>query len=132
MINLTVKCGLPACLVLAGILAACETKSAGRARANEAYLAGRLSAERAAAQNAKLEVTVHGEVTRNQVPWTRDLTLARAIVAAGYTSILNPGAIDVIRNGVTTRVSPRQLLRGEDLNLEPGDLVEIRPISEVH
>jgi hypothetical protein len=72
-------------------------------------------------------VLVRGEVKKPLVPWTENLTLARAIVAAEYTGFFDPREIRLLRKGETLKVNPRRLLRGaDDVPLEPGDIVELR------
>src|SRR5688572_26675809 len=71
-------------------------------------------------------VFVRGDVKHPAIPWTEDLTVARAIVAAEYHALFDPLRIAVIRQGRTYEIKPRDLLRGrEDFPLEPGDLVVI-------
>jgi hypothetical protein len=71
-------------------------------------------------------VTFIGEVRNQLIPWTADLTLARAIVAADYYGPGDPTTIVVIRDGQQTVYDPKKLLRGNDVLLEPKDVVEIR------
>jgi len=71
-------------------------------------------------------VLVQGDVRNAIVPWTEELTLARAIVAADYIGKWSPHSIAVIRNGRSQRISTTRLLHGDDMYLEPGDIVEIR------
>jgi hypothetical protein len=60
------------------------------------------------------------------VPWTEDLTLAKALMAAEYQSRRNPRQIIILRGGQTIPVDPNLLLNGEDVPLQAGDRVEIR------
>ncbi len=110
-------------LILACAVTACKTgtKSASPAPAAAA------PAVMMQAQDQQPTVLVRGEVRRPVVPWTEDLTLSRAIIAADYTAHLAPMSIYITRNGKSRYVSPRRLLSGtEDPQLEPGDLVELR------
>jgi hypothetical protein len=60
------------------------------------------------------------------VPWTDDLTVAKAIVAAEYVSVREPESIVVRRRGDRFFVSVTRLLQGiVDPWLEPGDTVEL-------
>jgi hypothetical protein len=71
-------------------------------------------------------VWIRGDVKHEVVPWTEDLTLARAIVAAEYKGLGDPHAIFVVRHGQTYKISPRELLRGrDDPPLEAGDMIVI-------
>lgn len=61
------------------------------------------------------------------VPWTEDLTLAAALIAAEYQGSWDPHSIFILRMGQTYRVNPKRLLSGtENPALEPGDIVEVR------
>jgi hypothetical protein len=68
-----------------------------------------------------------GPVQNPLIAWTEDLTLAEAIVAAGYVGTRDPREIIIVREGQPIRVDPEQLLHGEDVPLQPSDIVEIRP-----
>ncbi len=70
-------------------------------------------------------VTVVGEVKNKILPWTIDLTLARAVVAAEYYGAKDPNQITIIRDGHLLPVDPRQLLQGEDIPLQPRDIIEL-------
>jgi hypothetical protein len=59
------------------------------------------------------------------VLWSQDLTLAKAIVAAGYQAQTDPKQIMIVRNGQAIPVDPKKLLQGEDIPLVAGDLVQI-------
>jgi hypothetical protein len=74
----------------------------------------------------KPTVFVRGNVRNPAIPWTEDLTVARAIVAAEYNALFDPLRILVVRQGQTYEIKPRDLLRGrEDFPLDPGDLIVI-------
>ena len=106
------------------------SKSTSQARAQAAFLAGQQQSAAQATAQAQSQipsVSVHGNVRNSVVPWTEDLTLAKAIVAAVYQGRNNPKMIYVIRNGQTTEVAPRELLGGNDMPLQAGDVVEIIP-----
>ena len=112
-------------LLLALAVPSCATR-ASRTQAQAAYIAGQQQAQSMSQPQAP-SVLVRGEVKKPLVPWTEDLTLARAIVAAEYTGTFDPREILLIRKGETLKFNPRRLLRGaDDLPLEPGDIVELR------
>jgi len=71
-------------------------------------------------------VTVIGQVRNPLVPWTEDLTLAKALIAADYYAKGDPRHIVIVRKGQASNVDPKQLLAGEDVPLEAGDVVNIR------
>ena len=112
-------------LVLAAILSGCTTKSSANAAARKAYAAGQQQALERILQTRN-SVTVIGPVRNPLVPWTQDLTLAKAIVASDYYAKSNPREIVIVRNGQPVPVDPNQLLAGDDVPLEAGDVVQIR------
>ena len=69
---------------------------------------------------------VRGDVRNPVIPWTEDLTLARAILAADYVGRWDPHSINLIRGRRSKRFSTSMLLAGADTDLEPGDIIEIR------
>ncbi len=68
-------------------------------------------------------VTFVGPVNNGSVKWRPDLTLAKAIVEAGYNSQTDPQQIMIVRNGQAVPVDPKQLLSGADVPLLAGDMV---------
>ena len=74
----------------------------------------------------QLAVFVRGDVRNPVIPWSEELTLARAILAAEYVGRWDPHSINVVRGNRSKRFSPSRLLSGEDMDLEPGDVIEIR------
>ena len=114
-------------LVVAATAAGCVTKSKADAQAREAFQAGQREAQMRMAQQPQVPgVTVLGEVKNHAIPWTEDLTLAKAIIAAGYSGRTDPTDIVIIRDGKGTQVNPQKLLGGEDVPLQAGDVVTIR------
>jgi hypothetical protein len=68
-----------------------------------------------------------GPVETPRVPWTEELTLANALVAAGYTGRGSPKQLVIIRVGQQPIVvDPQQLLKGEDVPLQAGDIIDIK------
>jgi hypothetical protein len=114
----------PLLLLLAG--AGCTTKAKAQAEAKTAFAAGQQQAMMRMQQAQNPSVTVRGEVRNPLVPWTEDLTVAKAIVAAVYCGVKDPAEIVVIRQGKVFPVDPKQLLNGTDPPLQPGDVMEIR------
>lgn len=112
---------LPLFLVTAG----CVTKSDAQARTREAFIAGRKQG--VAAQLKSNTIWVVGHVQNQNIPWTDELSLAKAIIAADYLDAGDPGQIVLRRQGEATRFfSAQQLLNGFDLLIEPGDIIELR------
>ena len=118
---------LPWLLLLVLAASACTTKSKATAQAQAAFAAGQQQQAMTAAQNQAPTVTFRGDVKNPVVPWTEDLSLAAALVAAEYRGLWDPHSISITRNGKTYRINPRRLLSGaENPPLEPGDIVEVR------
>ena len=114
-------------LVLPVLAAGCTTRASARAKANAAFIAGQEQAWKQLQQARPNSVRVVGPMVRQPIlEWTPALTLSEAIVAAGYQGP-NPRNIIVYRAGQAIPVSPKSLLAGEDLPLQAGDTVEIRP-----
>ena len=101
------------------------TKSKARAEAQKAFLAGQQQATIRMSQPHQPVVTFIGPVRNPMVTWSQDLTLAKAILAAGYQPPSDPKQIMIVRNGQAIPVDPRTLLAGEDIPLVAGDLVQI-------
>ena len=103
----------------------CVTKSQARAQAQAAYLAGQNDAlvKMAGVDQA---IVIVGPVEHPKVPWVEGMTLSQAIATANYTSIHNPKAITITRQGEQATVNPKVLLNGQVVPLEPGDTITIR------
>jgi hypothetical protein len=104
------------------------TKSKAQADARAAFEAGQRQALQAQAMRPALgpSVILNGPVERSLVQWHPGLTLAQALVDAGYNGPGEPTALYVVRQGRAFQVDPQQLLRGDDVPLEAGDVIEIR------
>jgi hypothetical protein len=115
-------------LALALGLAGCVSKSKARLQAQAAFLAGQQQAMQHSqeVQNRGPVVTVLGQVRDSVLPWTAGLTLAKAIVAAGYYGAGDPAEIVIVRENQEIPVDPKSLLNGEDVPLLPRDVVELK------
>jgi hypothetical protein len=108
--------------------AGCVSKTKAKADAQAAYLAGQQQTmARMQLQSASPSVKIVGNVANNTLPWTEDLTVAKAIVAAGYLGTKDPGHIFLVRGGRALPVDPKQLLVGQDIPLQQGDVLQIAP-----
>ncbi|MFO1477474.1 MAG: hypothetical protein U1F98_12570 [Verrucomicrobiota bacterium] len=125
-----------AALVLAAVMiaagAGCVTKSKAReeaqAQARLAYIAGQQDAFMQMRRESNgPTVLFNGPVNAHLVKWTAGLGLARGIVEAGYNAPAAPRVIVVQRGNQRIEIDPSKLLGGEDVPLEPGDIVELRP-----
>jgi len=109
-------------------LTGCVSKSKAEAQARAAFFAGQRQAVEMVqrAQAMGLTVTVLGPVRNPTIPWTNELTLAKALIAANYFGRTDPSEILVERNGQATTYDPKKLLNGEDVPLQPRDIIDIR------
>ncbi len=114
-------------LLVPWIWTACVTKSSADARARAAFLAGQQQAmmQMQQTRGGGPSVNITGAVRNSMVPWTAGLTLARAVIAADYFGP-DPTQIVIVRAGRAILFDAHKLLNGEDVPLQPGDLVEIR------
>jgi hypothetical protein len=115
-------------------LAGCVSKSTAAARARAAFMAGQQQqlqqqTSMMARQNQIRgpTVTVLGPVRNSLVPWTADLTLAKAVLAAEYYGPRDPSAIIIQRGGKEFTYDPETLLNGQDIPIDPNDVIEISP-----
>ena len=109
-------------------LGGCVTKAKAKAQARAAYLAGQQDAMARMQQQTAVQgpsISVRGPVRNPVIQWKEGLTLRQAIVDAGYEGASDPISIYVLHNNVTTRVDVNRVLNGEDVPLQPGDVVTL-------
>ncbi len=114
--------------ILASSIAAwngCVTRAQARKEAAMAFKAGEQATLMRLQRVQGPSVTVAGEVREPFVPWNEGLTLARAIVLAGYLGATDPGQITIIRRDQEIRIDPARLLRGEDFPVQDGDVIRL-------
>ncbi|MGC8829174.1 MAG: hypothetical protein ACP5MG_03210 [Verrucomicrobiia bacterium] len=112
-------------LILCGFagfaLISCTTRSSAEKRAREAFIQGQMLAH---TQSAQQIVTVRGDVMNPTIPYTKDLTLAKALLAARWRGIREPSFITIIRGEESFKLRTRDFfVAGEDLPLEAGDII---------
>ena len=113
------------CLLFLALAAAgCVSKSQADAQARAAYIAGQQAAYQSMGQTMT-DVVVLGKVEKHDVPWVQGLTLTQALATANYTGQNDPQMIILKRNSVETQVDPKQLLNGQDMSLQPGDVISV-------
>lgn len=112
-------------LCVAILITGCISKSKSDLLVREAYLAGQKQALDKK-QNQSQVVIVRGDVKNEIVPWTEDMTVAKAILQAEYLGLADPKRIIVVHNDVGTEIKPSDLFRGKDVPLEPGDMVVLK------
>jgi hypothetical protein len=115
-------------VVATACLAGCVSKSKAKMQAKEAYMAGQQQAmSRLMQSHGGPTVSIIGPVRAPSVAWTEGMTVAKAIVAAGYEGKGEPRQIVILRNGYAIPVEAKQLLSGEDVPLQAGDMLQINP-----
>ncbi len=118
-------------------LPGCVSKATARKQAQQAFIAGQQQAmmrmqqqgvatEQGQPQVPTPSVTLRGNVRNSSVPWTPELTLAKALVEAEYTGPGDPTEIFLVRGGLARPVDVKQLLGGQDIPLQAGDLVQVK------
>jgi len=105
----------------------CASKPDARRQSEAAFQAGQQQALQQLYEARFPVVTVLGPVRNPKLDLTPDLTLARAIVAAGYQGAGDPREIILRRGNEETHISPKDLLTGKDWPLQGGDRIEIIP-----
>ncbi len=118
-------------LLLVTATTGCVTTEKAEADARAAFFAGQASAlNQLRLQQATAEtpvVTINGAVKNRTVPWTEELSLVKALVAAEYVGAPEIFSITVTRGGKDIPVSPQRLLSGNiDPLLEAGDVITLR------
>lgn len=117
-------------VILAGfcLMSGCVSKGKANTEAKAAFLAGQRQAAMMAWQNQIKgpTVTIIGEVRNPLVPWTAELTLIKAVLAAEYYGKSDPSEIIIQRNGQEMLYNAKQLLDGADVQLQPNDVIQLR------
>lgn len=104
-------------------LCGCVSKSRADKKAQEAFILGQQTAIQQI-QNAPKIITVHGDVQNNIIPWTSDMTLAKAILAAKWRGLREPKFVTIIRGEESYKLKMSDFITaGEDLPLEAGDVI---------
>lgn len=112
-------------VVVLELFSGCVSSKEADRRAKQAYITGQRDA--LAKQNKTDQVWIVGNVLNPLIPWTEDLSLAKAIIAAAWRGSHDPSDIILIREGSQPfHFTPGQLLQGFDMPLKPGDRIELR------
>ncbi len=115
-------------LLVSGLgLAGCITRSKARTQSRESFLAGQQQGIRQVEDARRINIRFLGPTQHQEVLWEDGLTLIQAIAAAGYTDTRTPSVIAILRQSGRISVSPRDVLAGQDVPLQPGDTIEIHP-----
>jgi hypothetical protein len=106
----------------------CVTKAKAKEQAREAFFAGQQQAMAKLMQShSGPSISIIGPVRSPSIAFTEGLTVAKAILQAGYEPPGEPRQIVILRNGFAIPVDPHQLLSGQDVPLQNGDLLQITP-----
>ena len=113
---------------VAFLISGCVSKSKADAQARLAYIAGQRDAMMQMQRQGHRGPVVNfiGPVNNPVVSWSEGLTLSKAIVQAVYNLPTDPTSIVIHRNDQEIPVNPAQLLAGQDVPIQPGDVIEIR------
>ena len=114
------------CFLLPIAFGGCVSKSRAESERRTAYIAGQNAGMIKALQASAASVTVVGDVKNTVVLWSSDLTVAKAFLQAEYRGFRDPRRFVINRKGQLFQIEARQLLNGEDFELEPGDIMEIQ------
>lgn len=112
-------------LALLSLIVGCESRSTARAKARAAYAAGRAAAHRQIDEEQRTSIRVIGDVNTSEFEWEEGMTLARVLLVAEYQNKGEPRKICIDRRGLRIPVNMKAFLKGHDVVLEPGDIVEI-------
>src|SRR5690242_5144991 len=94
------------------VLAGCVSKSKAQARTRRAYLAGQQQAlarmpHGVDPSSSAPTIAFVGPVKNPVLIWSPDLTLAHALVEAGYEGATDPAAIIIHRTGEEISITPQ-------------------------
>ena len=112
-------------ILLAMAVTGCTSNRNAQFQAQQAYLQGQQQAMAAEQEAKHPSVFVQGSVKNSQVQWVDGLTVAQTIVAAEYQGITNPRTIRLVRNRQPTDIKVSDLLKGNDIPVQPNDVIII-------
>lgn len=113
-------------LILVITLGGCISKSTARKQRNVAFIEGKNAGMMQALQTQAQSVTVIGDVKNRVLTWNQDMTVATAFLQANYQGVVEPRGFLVRHGSEQFRLSADELLDGKDLQLLPGDTLEIQ------
>jgi hypothetical protein len=121
------KCGWFLALLCTVAMSGCVSRAKAKAQAEAAFIAGQQQALAQMRQNSAqgAVVTLNGPVRQSVLPWTQNMTLGSALVAADYFGP-EPTSIVIAREGRAMQVDPKLLLQGKDVQLLAGDVIQIQ------
>jgi hypothetical protein len=124
------KQSLPILLTLVGIMAmpvGCTTSARDPTEAQRHFMAGQEEAFAMIQRSGIRIVRIIGPVQRPVIEWQQDMTVAEVILAAGYLETSDPSQILIQRGAQFFEVDLTQLLAGESVPIEPGDVIRVVP-----
>ena len=119
---------LGAALMIPLMLNGCASdRSDQQTEAQRQFLAGQDEAFAILERSGVPVVRVAGPFERPVIQWQEDMTLAQAILAAGYLDNRDPGQIIIQRGPTALNIDPAILLQGEDVQVQSGDVIHVLP-----
>lgn len=115
-------------LVLVG-LPGCTSRKAANRQAAVAYQMGlsgaQIRAQQAEDRQRRQVIALTGTVRLTEIPWFEGMGVAEALLQAEYTGLTNPFRVLIYRAEKVEVLSVKALLAGEDIFLQPGDLLQV-------
>lgn len=106
------------------VASGCVSKATAKKQAQEAFRAGQQQAINRMQQQQGDVVRINGPVRQTTLPWTPNMTVASALVAADYYGP-EPSSILLVRDGRAMRLNTKELLAGRDVQLIAGDVIQV-------
>lgn len=117
---------LAGCLLLV-LLWGCASRQDQKAEIAAAHQAGQEAAFDLLQQSGIGVVRMEGPFQRRVILWQDGMTLARALVQAGYQPAEAPARILLRQGREVDWVDSARLLAGEEVPLQPGAVVHVEP-----
>jgi len=114
-------------LMLLALACGCASRQSQQAQVAAAHQAGLDAAFDLMEQSGIAVIRMDGPFLRPVILWRDGLTLAQALVEAGYQPAVAPARILLQHGPVVEPVESARLLAGEDVPLRPGTIVRALP-----
>jgi len=114
------------CLIITG-MTGCASGEHKPSKAQTQFAAGQEEAFALLQRSGIYVVRMVGPFQRPVVLWREEMTLAQAILDAGFLGQDAPTQILIQHGLIMERIAPARLLQGEDVPIQPGDVIHILP-----
>jgi hypothetical protein len=114
-------------ILTALVVTGCATDPHKPTAAQAQFAAGQEDAFAMLQRSGIQVVRMVGPFQRPVLPWRHGMTLAQAILEAGYLDPKAPATILIQRGPKAVPINPNTLLQGEDVPVEAGDAVHVFP-----